>query len=149
METRGFKNFRAACASHKEGQISYAIWRRFVVEHPLVRSWGEAMVETPTLAAVTGLEDAFRAFYEPLPRAFAFAGRVSVCQVSATVLRRDGAGYQTDSRDLKAVRLARAGLCDFVEWSPSLRVLRRPFRTFWCLPGKAEVSLMDQLQHLG
>lgn len=149
VEAAGFSNFRASCRSHVEGQLSYATWRRFVVEHPVIRSWSAAMVQTPLLAAVSGLEDAFHAFYEPLPPAFASAGQVPICRVSGTVLRRDGAAYHTDSRDPEAARLARAGLCDFMEWSPSLRILRRPFRTFWCLPGKAEVALMDSLGQLG
>ena len=149
VEAAGFATFRTSCRAHADGQISYATWRRFVVENPVVRSWGAAMVQTPMLAAVSGLEDAFHAFYEPLTPAFAIAGRVPICRVSGTVLRRDGAIYQTDSREPEAVRLARSGICDFIDWSPSTRVLRRPFRTFWCFPGKAEVALMDRLAQLG
>jgi restriction endonuclease in pPIWI_RE module len=152
IETRGFGDFRTACASQRDGQASYALWRRFVIEHPVNEGLGRVLVAMPELGNVVGVEQAFQTFYEPLPAAYAGEdGMVPICRVSGTVLRRGhgGVAYETESRDPEAVRLARAGECDRRRWSQNLRMLKRPFRSFWSLPGKSEVALMDRLVKLG
>lgn len=152
VETRGFGEFRTACASQRNGQAAYALWRRFVIERPVNEGLGKAMVSTPELGNIVGVEQVFQTFYEPLAAAFAGEdGLVPICKVSGTVLRRGhgGTAYETESREPEAIRLARAGEHDAIAWSPALRVLRRPFRSFWCLPGKAEVGLMARLADIG
>ena len=149
VEARGFTDFRLACATHRDGVASYATWRRFVVERPVVTRFIDELVRSPALASVPDVQEAFGSFYEAVPAALAEKGRVPTCRVSGTILRRDGRAFLTESHVPEAVRLARDGTCDFVTWTPSLRTLRRPFRTFWCLPGKAEVRLMDDLAAAG
>ncbi|MEE7462087.1 hypothetical protein MFUR16E_12685 [Methylobacterium fujisawaense] len=152
VETQGFTEFRTACAAQRDGQASYALWRRFVVEHPVNEGLARVMVSMPEMGNIVGIEQAFQTFYEPLPAAYADAdGMVPICRVSGTVLRRGrgGLAFETESRDPEAVRLARAGKCDGRAWALNLRMLKRPFRSFWCLPGKAEVELMDRLIGLG
>jgi len=152
IETRGFGDFRTACASQRDGQASYALWRRFVVEHPVNEGLRHVLVSMLELGNVVGVEQAFQTFYEPLPAAYAGEdGMVPICKVSGTVLRRGqrGVAYETESREPEAVRLARAGECDRRPWAQNLRMLKRPFRSFWCLPGKSEVALMDRLGMLG
>lgn len=152
VETRGFLEFRTACASQRDGQTSYALWRRFVVEHPVNEGLARVMVSKPDMGNIVGVEQAFQTFYEPLPAAYADAeGFVPVCKVSGMVLRRGhgGLAFETESRAPEAVRLAHAGDCERRRWTPSQRMLKRPFRSFWCLPGKAEIALMDRLADLG
>jgi hypothetical protein len=152
IETRGFSDFHTACASQRDGQASYTLWRRFVVECPVNEGLGRVLVSIPELGNVVGVEQAFQTFYEPLPVAYAGEdGMVPICKVSGTVLRRGqgSVAYETESREPEAVRLARAGECDLRPWAQNLRMLKRPFRSFWCLPGRSEVALMDRLRKQG
>jgi hypothetical protein len=152
IETRGFGDFRAACASQRDGQASYALLWRFVIERPVNECLVRILRSMPELGNVVGVEWAFQTFYEPLPAAYAGDdGMVPICKVSGTVLRRGqgGVAYETESREPEAVRLARAGECDRRPWAQNLHILKRPFRNFWCLPGKSEVALMDHIRKLG
>ncbi len=95
------------------------------------------------------LDEIVDAFYQPVPEAMAANGLLPTCTVTGTVLRREGTGFHTESRDPEAVRHARAGVRRDVRWRPGTMQLRRPFRHFWCLPGKTELAFADRLAAAG
>ncbi len=142
VETQGFLEFRTACAAQRDGQASYALWRRFIVEHPVNEGLARVMVSMPDMGNIVGIEQAFQTFYEPLPLPMpTLTHRADLQGV------RHGASPRPRRRRLRdgeprseAVRLARAGKCDGRAWALNLRMLKRPFRASGACPARRRSS---------
>lgn len=148
-ENAGYLKLLALCGERDDGEIIYRTWRRCVIEHPTLENWSRLLLSAPEFAEINSLDELVEAFYEPLPESFAIEGRVPVCRTTGTVLRRRGLGFHTECRDREAIKLAFQGECDWISFRPGMLTLRRPFRIFWCLPGRSELELERRLIEAG
>ncbi|PWC76377.1 HU-CCDC81 and SPOR domain-containing protein [Azospirillum sp. TSH64] len=148
-ENLGYKLLLGLCRDRRDGQQVYVAWRRAVVENPVLPSWTTTLLSDPVLATVERIDEVVDAFYQRVPEAMAISGMLPICTVSGTILRQDGRAFHTESRDPEARRRARAGKHATMRFRPGMLYLRRPFRTFWCLPGKAELVLHTKLTKAG
>lgn len=149
VERSGYDLLRSICASRRDGQALYAAFRRSVVAHPVLSSWTSTILTEPVLASAERIDEVVEAFYEPVPEAMTVGGILPTCVVSGVPLRRHQAGWHTLSRDPDAIRRARAGEYAPVKWRLGTLQLRRAFRLYWCLPGKAELTLAARLAAAG
>lgn len=148
-ENEGFRLLRSVCHDRSDGDAVYAAFRRVVIERPVLSSLTSAILTHPVLSTVERIDEIVEAFYQRVPEAMAIEGVLPTCLVSGTILRRQGNGFHTESRDPDAVRLAKAGESGSVRWRPGTMQLRRPFRLYWCLPGKTELDLAGRLETAG
>ncbi len=146
IENAGYNLLRSICHGRRDGQEVYAAFRRSVIEHPVLSSWTATILADATLATVERIDEIIEAFYQRVPEAMTVDGMLPTCVVSGTILRKQGQGFHTESRDPEAVRRARAGDCKWVKWRPGALQLRRAFRLYWCLPGKTELDLAKKLR---
>lgn len=148
-ENHGYEMLIALCRNRVDGDEIYRAWRRIVIEHPLLTNWSAIILTNPFLAGVERIDEIIEAFYDRAPESLALHGELPICTVSGTVLRRDGRGYHTESRDPEAIRRARAGEHGTVRYRSGILYLKRAFRTFWLLPGLTELDLAARLAKLG
>ncbi|WP_375462631.1 hypothetical protein [uncultured Methylobacterium sp.] len=146
IERAGFGLLRSVCVDRRDGQKVYAAFRRAVVEHPVLGSWTTTILTDPILATVERVDEIVEAFYQRVPESLTLDGFLPTCVVSGTVLRRQGIGFHTESRDPEAIRRARSGDSAGVKWRHGTMQLRRAFRLYWCLPGKTELLLAERLR---
>ena len=149
IENAGYKLLKGICRERQDGQAIYAGFRRAVIENPVLTSWTTTILTDPVLVSVERLDEIVYAFYQRVPVSMVIKGALPVCSISGTVLRREGAGFHTECRDPDAVRRARSGDCDRLKWRTGIMHLRRAFRLYWCLPGRAELELAKKLEGAG
>jgi hypothetical protein len=149
VEQAGFGLLRTACLSRPDGQDVYVAFRKMVVERPVLTGLASSFFADPLLASVERIDEIIAAFYQRVPEALTVAGELPICSVSGTVLRRQGRAFRTECRNPEAVRRARAGEINRLQWRPGMMHLRRPFRLYWCLPGKSELALAAHLDRAG
>lgn len=148
-ENHGYEMLVGLCRSRADGDAVYRAWRRTVVGTPILTGWAGVLMLDPWLGTVERLDEIVEAFYEPMSESLAMAGEVPLCTVSGLVMRKDGRGFHTECRDPEAIRRARAGEARFIKHRPGMLYLRRPFRTFWALPGLYELELAQRLEAAG
>lgn len=149
-ENIGYEIILSMCMERADGEELYRTWRRAVIENPVVLSWSSTLMNYPLLGDVERLDEIVEAFYQRVPETLAIDGYLPICTVSGTILRRLGdQGFHTECRDPEAIKLARAGQHQKLKYRPGMLQLRRAFRTFWCLPGKAELELFKHLNAAG
>jgi hypothetical protein len=150
-ENSGYRLLRGICEElpAAERDTTYAAWRRFVISHPVLPSWTTAIYQDPVLSVLDRVDVLIDQFYQPVPEALAPGGRVPICKVSGTILRRHGRAYETDCREPDAINAAREGEHNSVAYRLGMVHLRRAFRMFWCLPGRAELELERRLSSAG
>jgi hypothetical protein len=119
-----------------------------VVENPVLSGWTTLLAD-PLLVSVERLDEIIFAFYERIPESMALDGYLPICSISRTVLRRERSGFHTECRDPEAIRRAKAGECERVKWRHGALQLRRPFRLYWNLPGRAELTLEKESKAIG
>jgi hypothetical protein len=146
-ENSGYERLRSIALSRADGEDFYRAWRRMVIERPVIQELRHELDSNRILLdrEAPGLLDRF---YQPVPQSLAVLGTLRICKISGTILRPLDAGgkmYETDCRDPKAVKLAVSGSHDVIEFTPATRQLIRPFRLYWCLPGRAELELAHKL----
>lgn len=149
IENAGYKLLEGICRERQDGQAIYVGFRRAVIENPVLTSWTTAILTNPLLVSLERLDEIVYAFYHRVPKSVVVEGSVPICSVSGTVLRREGSGYHTECRDPEAVRRARSRNCDRLKWRTGTMHLRRPFRLYWCLPGRTEIELAKRLEDAG
>jgi REase associating with pPIWI_RE/pPIWI_RE three-gene island domain Y len=149
IENAGYRLLRGICADRRDGQDVYVAIRRTIIENPVLSNWTAVMLTNPLLATVDRIDQVIDAFYHRIPEALLFEGSLPVCAVSGTLLRRESAGFHTECRAPEAVRRAKAGDIKRLKWRVGAMHLRRPFRTYWCLPGKTELELEKALASAG
>lgn len=149
IENAGYGLLRSVCHERRDGQNVYAAYRRSIIEHPVLSSWTTTILTDPVLATVERIDEIIEAFYQRAPESLTVNGVLPTCSVSGTVIRKQGMGFHTESRDPEAIRRARAGEYKPVKWRPGTLYLRRAFRLYWCLPGKTELDLADRLTKVG
>jgi AcrR family transcriptional regulator len=149
IENAGYRLLRGVCAERRDGQDVYVAVRRTIIENPVLSSWTATVLADPLLATIERIDEIIDAFYQRIPEALVVDGVLPICTVSGTILRRETSGFHTECRDPGAVRRARAGDIKRVKWRVGAMHLRRPFRTYWCLPGKTELQLQKLLIKAG
>jgi hypothetical protein len=148
-ENAGYRLVREVCSGRSDAQTFYVAWRRLTIERPVLTI--DEIWKSPSLFDGR-LKDLIDTFYQEVPATLAIDGRLPICRVSGTILRqlqRASKGWGTEGRDPEARRCARAGECEWIKYHPGLWQLRRPFRMFWCLPGKAELMLEKSFEASG
>lgn len=153
IENDGYRQLLAVCRSRTDGEEIYRRWRRLVIENPVIVSMPMTILNAQ-LSDVDKIEKIVDAFYQNVPDSLAVGGKLPVCKITGTILRRlsNNPGkteYHSESRNPKAIQLARQGFCDFLPYRPGVRQLKRAFRTYWCMPGKAELEVEAALKKLG
>jgi hypothetical protein len=137
------------CHDRTDGEDLYRTWRRTVIENVVMASWSGTVLMDPLLATLERSDEIVEAFYDRIPESFAINGQLPICTVSRTILRRDGRVFHTECRQPEAVRRAREGVHDTIRYRPGMLYLKRAFRTFWALPGLAELELERRLAAQG
>ncbi|MFL7904326.1 hypothetical protein ACJ41P_24565 [Azospirillum argentinense] len=148
-ENLGYKLLQGLCSNRRDGQQVYVAWRRSTIEHLVLPNWTTTLLSDPVLATVERIDEVVDTFFQRIPESMAIGGMLPICTVSGTILRQDGRAYHTESRDPEARRRARAGEHTKMRYRSGMLYLRRPFRTFWALPGKAELALYKTLTKAG
>jgi len=149
IENAGYTLLKGICRERRDGQAIYVAFRRAAIENPVLSSWTTTIINDSRLASLARLDEIIYAFYQPVPESMAIEGSLPICSVSGTILRRDGSGFHTECRDPDAIRLARAGEYRKIKWRAGTMQLRRPFRLYWCLPGRSELELAGKLTAAG
>jgi hypothetical protein len=149
VENAGYQMLVALCQDHPDGDDIYRSWRRCVIENPILQNWSNTLLMDPMLAGIERIDEIVEYFYDRIPEALATNNDLPICTITGTIMRHDGNAFHTESRDPEAIRRARVGKCDKLRYRPGMLYLKRPFRTFWCLPGKAEIELEKRLHNLG
>jgi hypothetical protein len=147
-ENSGYTLLKGICRERPDGQAVYVAFRRAIIEHPILSGWTTLLTD-PLLVSIERLDEIIFAFYERVPESLAIDGFLPVCSVSGTILRRERTGFHTESRDPDAIRKAKASDYTKVKWRPGALQLRRPFRIYWNLPGRAELALEREVQAVG
>ncbi len=146
VERDGFDALRAACAKVPDEDAFYTAWRRCVVERPVLSTLSEAARAVPGLVDLDDWTGFVGRFYDLVPDSMAFGDHVKTCVVSRTLLRRAGRGLHTECRDPAAISAVAEGAYGRKPFRPGQTLhLRRAFRTFWCLPGVAELQVAEGL----
>lgn len=149
IEKTGYSLLRSICRERRDGQAIYAAFRRLAIENPVLSSWTTTLTNDPKLASLERLDEIIYTFYQRVPESMVVQGSLPLCSVSGTILRRDALGFHTECRDPEAIRRARAGDFKATKWRPGTMQLRRPFRLYWCLPGRSELELARSLTAAG
>lgn len=152
-ENIGYEMLMGICRDRLDGDGLYRAWRRMVIENPVISGYA-AIIANPGLADVERVDEIVEAFYQRIPDSIAVNGQLSICTVSGTILRRvgDSSGttrFHTECRDPEAIRRANAGVYETRRYRPGMMQLRRAFRTYWCLPGQAELELERRFREKG
>ncbi len=149
QENLGYEMLMGICRDRIDGEALYRTWRRTVIENVVMTNWSTAILMDPLLATLERSDEIVEAFYDRIPESFAINGQLPICTVSGVILRREGRAFHTECRHPEAIRLAREGVHQNVKHRPGMLYLKRAFRTFWALPGLAEIELNRRLQALG
>ncbi|KAF0225746.1 MAG: hypothetical protein FD176_193 [Rhodospirillaceae bacterium] len=152
-ENIGYEMLIGICRDRLDGEDLYRIWRRTVIENPVIAGYA-AIIANPGLADIERVDEIVEAFYQRIPDAIAVNGQLPICTISGTILRRVGEDggvtrFHTECRDPEAIRRANAGVHDTRRYRPGMMQLRRAFRTYWCLPGRAELELEWRFREKG
>jgi len=150
-ENSGYERLRSIALSRADGEDFYRAWRRLIIERPVIQDLRQALDGNRVLLD-RDAPDLLGRFYQAVPESLAVSGTLRICKISGTILRPldvGGTTYETDCRDPKAVKLALSGEHNVIEFTRGTRQLIRPFRLFWCLPGKAELELALKLAKAG
>jgi len=148
-ENLGYEMLVGLCRDRTDGEELYRTWRRTVIENVVMTNWSTAILMDPLLATLERSDEVVEAFYDRIPESFSINGQLPICTVSGTILRRDGRAFHTECRQPEAIRKARGGVCRNVKYRPGMLYLKRAFRTFWALPGLAELELKRRLDAAG
>jgi hypothetical protein len=140
---------RCQALPEEAGQRLYVAWRKAVIENPLADSYA-VFLQEPTLSAHIAIAlELVDFFYEPVSAALVEDGRLALCPVTGTRLRRVDGRWISESRDPDVQqRLAVSGP-RFIPYSPQVIELKRSVRTFWCHPGRYELELAARASELG
>lgn len=148
-ENLGYEMLVNLCRDRVDGEKLYRTWRKTVIENVVMTSWSTAILMDPLLATLERSDEIVEAFYNRIPESFSINGKLPICTVSGTILRRDGHAFHTECRQPEAIRKAREGVHTTLKYRPGMLYLKRAFRTFWALPGLAELELKRRLDALG
>src|SRR6266851_1605377 len=150
-ENAGYERLIKICFNRSDGPEFYRNGRRLVIEKPVIQSVARILNDYPVLMD-RDARDLLGHFYQPVPESMAALGSLRICKMSGTLLRpmdRGGKRHETDCRDPAALNQALSGNYDTIEFSNEVRQLARPFRIFWCLPGRAELEVERKLRKAG
>lgn len=132
------------------GQVLYEQWRRTVVERPVAEGYTELLARHPIfLANLDVAQRLIDTFYIRLSPIHAVSGKINLCPLSGTRLRRVGQKWMTELRDPVAQRYLEAHGPKTMDFTPDVLEVRRPARLFWTLPGWHEIAIAKEARNLG
>ncbi|WP_019933769.1 hypothetical protein [Oceanimonas smirnovii] len=152
-ENQGFAALIRLCKAQADGEQLYRTWRRILIEHPLIDT-ARVLITHPDLVNTNEVAQMINTFYQPVHASMCLQGKLPLCSISGTILclknhTGDTLSFSTECREPEAIRLAGSGCHDSKPYHPGMMYLRRPFRTFWALPGRAELALAQGLENMG
>lgn len=132
------------------GQTLYEQWRRTVIEAPIATGYTQLLSRHPTfLGALSVVQRLIDTFYARMPPVHAQDGKIHLCPLTRTRLRRVGSMFVSELRDEAAVRALAAQGPRVMDYTPDVLELRRPARLYWTLPGWHELQLAKAARDLG
>jgi hypothetical protein len=132
------------------GQILYEQWRRTVVEQPVAQGHMHLLMRHSIFFAnIDVAQRLIDAFYTRLLPVHAMQGKIYLCPLSGTRLRRVGQRWMTELRDPAAQRYLEANGPKEIDYTPDTLEVRRPARLFWTLPGWHELKVAEAARALG
>ncbi|NMG42648.1 hypothetical protein GPA22_02725 [Aromatoleum toluvorans] len=147
-----YQRLIAACSEIDEahGQAFYSEWRRAVIENPVAESHAVFLVRYETLRAWTSMtRQLVDFFYERIPEIHAEDGKIALCPLSGTRLRKNRNRWATEMRDPAAEKMLRERGPRYIDHTPATLELKRPVRVFWALPGWHELRLHEAVMERG
>lgn len=147
-----YQTLMSVCAELDEGlgQRLYSEWRRAVIENPVAESHAIFIAKYDVLRSNTTITKRLvDFFYERVPEIHAVSGKLALCPLTGTRLKRHGDQWATEMRDPAVAQHLRTYGPKWVEHTPATIELKRPVRVFWALPGWHELRLHDAVQALG
>jgi len=141
-----------SCAELDEdlGQSFYSEWRRAVIENPVAESHAIFIAKYDVLRSNTILtKKLVDFFYEFISEIHAVDGKLALCPLTGTRLRKHGNQWATEMRDPAIAQYLRDHGPRWVEHTAATIELKRPVRVFWTLPGWHELQLHGAVQALG
>lgn len=132
-----------------DAQNLYVAWRRTVIEQPVVDGFTTFLSNAVLRRHLRLTQGLAEVFYEEVPPLHSTDGKIAVCQLSGTRLRRLNNEWASDSRDPRAARLIRDNGPLWRPHLPRMQELKRSARLFWALPGIEEIALYHKAKDLG
>jgi hypothetical protein len=141
----------SACNELEEddAQELYVAWRRTVIEQPVVDGFTTFLENAVLRRHLMITQRLAEIFYEEVPSLHASEGRIAICHLSSTRLKRLKNEWASDSRDPRAARLIRDNGPLWRPHLPRMQELKRSARLFWALPGIEEIALYRSAESLG
>lgn len=123
----------------------YTTIREFIVRNPVVSS--DRLFAAGKLVPSTIWMAVQHDYYEPVPKALASDGGITLCAHCGSMMKPAGrAGLRCQARACAAARPAQAGVTLPID---DCRRVTRGIRQYWVEPGIDEVRLFDQLKDAG
>ncbi len=147
-----YQMLMSACAELDEdlGQRFYSEWRRAVIENPVAESHAIFIAKYDVLRSNTILtKKLVDFFYERIPEVHAVDGKLALCPLTGTRLKKHANQWATEMRDPVAAQHLRDYGPRWIEHTSATIELKRPVRVFWTLPGWHELQLNREVQARG
>ena len=147
-----YQALMSVCAELDEdvGQRFYSEWRQAVIENPVAESHAIFIAKYTVLRSNTSLtKKLVDFFYERIPEIHAMNGKLALCPLTKTRLKKHGDHWATEMRDPAVVHYLRDHGPTWIEHTSATIELKRPVRVFWALPGWHELQLHKAVQDRG
>jgi len=147
-----YQALMSVCAEFDEdlGQRYYSEWRRAVIENPVAESHAVFIAKYDVLRTNTTITKRLvDFFYERVPEIHAVNGKLALCPLTGTRLKKHGVQWTTEMRDPAVQQYLRDHGPKWIEHTPATIELKRPARVFWALPGWHELQLHKAVQARG
>lgn len=147
-----YQMLMSVCAELGEdlGQCFYTEWRRAVIENPVAESHAVFIAKYDVLRSNTTItKRLIDFFYERVPEIHAQNGKLALCPLTGTRLKKHGDQWVTEMRDPAVIQHLRDHGPKWLEHTSATIELKRPVRVFWALPGWHELQLHKAVQARG
>lgn len=139
-----YQMLMSVCAELEEdaGQRLYTDWRLAVIENPVAESHAIFLAKYEGLRSHTILtKKLVDFFYEHIPEIHSLNGKLALCPLTGTRLRKHGDRWATEMRDPAVAEHLRNHGPRWIDHTAATIELKRPVRVFWALPGWHELQL--------
>jgi hypothetical protein len=147
-----YQTLRECCDGMDEvaAQSLYVQWRRTVVEQPVAQGHMHILTRDPIFFAnIDAAQRLIDTFYTRLLPIHAVEGKIHLCPLSGTRLRRVGNSWMTELRDPAAQQYLDIHGPMTMEYTPDALEVKRPARLYWTLPGWHELKLAKDAKAMG
>lgn len=135
------------CKSHPRGTEIYTLFRRFIIEHPVLSNL-EFVKAKGDFGLGVGLEDLLEECYEPVPNCYELDGNFYACPYCNAI-----AGINPQKEVIANASCNRCPPGRRLKRKTKLPLetlkLKRGIERFWFYPGRAEIQLYQRLVDLG